>query len=442
MAASLLDKYSNVTGDAAAETLHHEVLNFHPDWRGYSSTAALAEHLTKLDINAGALDTKKVFQSNPAVMKAAIQALSTTSEKPIQWLVTLFYDILREDASCYSVFEDALKSGVEVFKQLSNLLKSEFGTYTKDKAAWVLSACMGHLPQYFAQNDLVQLVSIVCGKFHNCSQIGSLEAVANLLKADVNRAFVWDQVGVPHCILDVNLKTAQPQQIYKCAFSIWLLSFEKGNHVLEELRQRKVVAKLRDILALCRVEKVVRISLTVLRNLMEYKTFCEEIVEANMLEAVQALEYEKWRDAELYDEIRELCGKISAEVQEQSNFDRYERELSTGSLKWSFIHTSKFWGENVMKFESNDFRAVKALAKLLLNPATDNTTLAVACHDVGEFVALHPLGKRTVSTLQIKQRIMELMGSAGDDKREVRREALLCCQKIMLNKWQDLKEAK
>lgn len=36
---------------------------------------------------------------------------------------------------------------------------------------------------------------------------------------------------------------------------------------------------------------------------------------------------------------------------------------------------------------------------------------------------------------------MELMGSTDGDKREVRREALLCCQKIMLNKWQDVASA-
>jgi hypothetical protein len=35
---------------------------------------------------------------------------------------------------------------------------------------------------------------------------------------------------------------------------------------------------------------------------------------------------------------------------------------------------------------------------------------------------------------------MELMGSTDTYYREVRREALLCCQKIMLNKWQDMEK--
>merc|ERR1712007_403813 len=121
---------------------------------------------------------------------------------------------------------------------------------------------------------------------------------------------------------------------------------------------------------------------------------CEEIVELNILDAVQNLEFEKWRDAELYDDVRDLASQIANEVHEMSNFDRYERELQTGCLKWGFIHTSKFWGENVMKFEQNDFRALNALAALLISPTTDAETLAVACHDVGEFVALHQLGKK------------------------------------------------
>ncbi|CAE8717589.1 unnamed protein product, partial [Polarella glacialis] len=125
-------------------------------------------------------------------------------------------------------------------------------------------------------------------------------------------------------------------------------------------------------------------------------------------------------------------------VNEMSNFARYERELQTGHLKWGFIHSSKFWAENALMFEANDFRALKLLAGLLLSPSTDSTTLAVACHDLGEFVTLHPFGKKKVAQLQVKERVMELMGSTEADKREVRREALLCCQKLMLNKWQDM----
>jgi len=438
----MFEKYSHLGGDATAETQHHEVLTFLPEWRVYPSTKAVSGDLQQLDISATALETKALLLRSPAVLKAAFEALSSgTAEKAMQWILTLFYDMLRDDSSCVVVFEEAMKAKVDVFGKLVAVLKSDMGSYTKDKAAWVLSSVIGFLPQFFSQSDVAAVTAVVCSRYSQCSPLGALEAICNLLKADHFRAFVWSQVGVQSCIFDVDPKTAQPALAYKCVFAIWLVSYESGA-ILAELRARKAVEKVRDILAVSRVEKVVRMSLMVIKALLQNKGFCEDMVEANMLEVVQAVEYEKWRDAELYDEIKDLCGAISGQVNELSNFDRYERELKTGSLKWGYTHTSKFWGENVMKFESNDYRALKMLAALLLNPASDTQTLAVACYDLGEFVSLHPLGKRKVAQLQVKERIMELMAAVGDDMRDVRREALLCCQKIMLNKWQDLEKAK
>merc|ERR1719161_1669390 len=101
---------------------------------------------------------------------------------------------------------------------------------------------------------------------------------------------------------------------------------------------------------------------------------------------------------------------------------------------WGFIHSSKFWGENVMKFDKNEFDALKRLRGILEDEDKDPVSLAVACHDIGEFVALHPLGKKKVNQLALKERVMALMGKEDASYREVRREALLCCQKIMLNK--------
>jgi len=274
------------------------------------------------------------------------------------------------------------------------------------------------------------------------SDIGRMDSLANLLKSDKFRTHVWQKPGVSEIVMSIaaNAKAAQSQLLYKSVFTLWLVSFD--GVLVKSLQPLKVVAKLKDIVVTSRVEKVVRITMTLLKNLLKHKDLCEEVVELNLLDAVQMLEFEKWRDSELYDEIRDLAQLISNEVNEMSNFERYERELQSGSLTWSFVHTSKFWGENVMKFEQNDFRALKMLATLLSNPKTDPTTLAVACHDIGEFCTLHPLGKKKVGQLAIKERVMELMGTSGEDQRELRREALLCCQKIMLNKWQEIDGSK
>ena len=47
------------------------------------------------------------------------------------------------------------------------------------------------------------------------------------------------------------------------------------------------------------MHEVVRVCLLALKNLLESAETAEEVVEAGALEAVESLEYEKWRDAEV-----------------------------------------------------------------------------------------------------------------------------------------------
>lgn len=65
---------------------------------------------------------------------------------------------------------------------------------------------------------------------------------------------------------------------------------------------------------------------------------------------VQSLEYEKWRDEELINLIKQLIASLQAEVKILTNFERFEREVESGKLKWGFIHSEKFWLENVQNF--------------------------------------------------------------------------------------------
>jgi len=395
--------------------------------------------LNTLSADVSGKENKAGFTADTA--KACMAVLKITNDQaPLQYILTVLCDMVREDSSCYGMFEEAMKNGVAMFAPLTGVLKMKgVESCVADKAAWLLSALMSHSPQLFKEQDATDFVAMLSAE-KCCSELGLLESVTNLLKAEAFRAATWSQPSVPSMVFKVDPKnTAAPAPImYKRVFAIWMVSFDPK--LMQSLQGNKVVQKIKSILAQSRTEKVVRLSLTVLKNFVTQKTdcaaICEDIVEEGLLDVVQQLEYEKWRDAELYDDIKELVQLISNEVKELSNFDRYMKELESGDLSWGFIHSSKFFGENVMKFETNDFKAVKLLAGLL--SSTNATTLAVACHDIGEFVALHPFGKKQVSRLGVKERVMELMGSTDQDKKDVRREALLCCQKIMLNKWQDV----
>eukprot|EP00443_Scrippsiella_acuminata_P015970 CAMPEP_0115286800 /NCGR_PEP_ID=MMETSP0270-20121206/62124_1 /TAXON_ID=71861 /ORGANISM="Scrippsiella trochoidea, Strain CCMP3099" /LENGTH=445 /DNA_ID=CAMNT_0002703847 /DNA_START=80 /DNA_END=1417 /DNA_ORIENTATION=+ len=437
-AASLLEKYSSGTGSGEGLTsaeFRQTILKFKPDWEKYDATKAQASHLKLVEAEVPALKNKMIIQGDLQILKAAMDALTIPEEKPVQWILTLLYDMLREDSSCFSVFEEGLKQQIGFYKPLLSVLeRQKVDQYIADKAAWLLSAVIGNVPRFFSEQDVKAVVTALHRSDPACSDLGILEAIVNILKSDSFRVAVWTMPEVSGRISAVSPQTSTPPYLYKCIFALWMLSFEPEGAVY--FKEEEIIKKIRDVLTASRTEKVVRLSLTVLRNFLTHKVFAEHVVELGVLEVVQQLEFEKWRDAELYDDIRDMAQQISAQVQEMSNFDRYERELKEGQLRWGFIHSSKFWSENVLKFEQNDFRALKMLASLL--HSEDMTTLAVACHDIGEFVSMHPLGKKMISNLQVKERVMELMGSVSPTYREVRREALLCCQKIMLNKWQDM----
>jgi len=142
----------------------------------------------------------------------------------------------------------------------------------------------------------------------------------------------------------------------------------------------------------------------------------------------------------LYDSVKSVTALVQKAVAEHSNFNRYEREIKMKKLSWGFIHSEKFWVQNYLAFEKDEFAVVKALIDVVSDDRSDSVTLAVACHDIGEFARLHPSGKVVLARWpRAKAAVMERM---THQDREVAREALLCVQKLMLNRWQDLQETK
>eukprot|EP00429_Kryptoperidinium_foliaceum_P094373 CAMPEP_0176204266 /NCGR_PEP_ID=MMETSP0121_2-20121125/11000_1 /TAXON_ID=160619 /ORGANISM="Kryptoperidinium foliaceum, Strain CCMP 1326" /LENGTH=440 /DNA_ID=CAMNT_0017543183 /DNA_START=56 /DNA_END=1378 /DNA_ORIENTATION=+ len=431
-AAGLLAKYQDASSSEASADLHQSILKWTPDWGSYPETKAQASLLKLLDAGEPALKLKTMIMGNCDILRAALGALSAQEGKVTQWVLVVLYDMLREDCSCFAIWSRALQQPIDIKTPLLSVMQRA-DTFSADKAAWILCAVMGHHSSFFSDQDVKEVVEAV-QRQGACSDLGALEAIVNLLKTASRRALIWKLPGVADRVVSIDLQGASSQYLYRCIFALWMLSFEPEGAIF--FKEEEVIVKIRDIIKASSSEKVVRLALTVLRNFLTHKVFAEQVVELGVLEVVQALEYEKWRDSDMYDDIRDMSSQISLKVQEMSNFDRYERELKEGKLKWGFIHSSKFWSENVLKFEQNDFRPLKMLAMLLTSQ--DPVTLAVACHDLGEFVAMHPLGKKQISGLQVKERVMELMGSQDPAHRDVRREALLCCQKIMLNKWQDM----
>lgn len=79
-------------------------------------------------------------------------------------------------------------------------------------------------------------------------------------------------------------------------------------------------------------------------------------------------------------------------------FEVYASELETGMLQWSPSHTSEnFWKQNATRLNQDNQQLLRQLARIL-STSTNPTVLAVACHDVGQYVKYNAKdGKRQVS---------------------------------------------
>lgn len=438
--ALLVEKAMASAGDDMADIYHKTLQMPAPKWDKYSPTISHEGHLRALS-QGDAKKNKDILEQGG--IKACFAVLAIREDPaPLRYVLTIVFNTLREDSSCYKFLESSLKSGFDMEKPLNEVLQRPgVDPYVADKSAWLLSSLMGHFPRFFNQGQVLALVQNLLMN-QGCTEQGVLDAITNILKCEGYRVPVFQHIGVPHRIFKRMERGAPSPLMYKSVFAVWMLSFTPA--VTEGMQKEGVIKKIKEILIASRTEKVIRLCLTVLKNFLSQKAICEDIVKEGVLEAVQPLEFEKWRDAELYEDIRDVALLISTEVKELSSFDKYEEELKTNRLTWGYLHTSKFWAENVANFEGKDGKrspAIDMLATILLSDYSSPTTLAVACHDIGEFVARHPLGKKTISSLPgVKEKVMSLMGQTEPEFREVRREALLCCQKIMLNKWQDLEK--
>lgn len=157
-----------------------------------------------------------------------------------------------------------------------------------------------------------------------------------------------------------------------------------------------------DILNSTEKEKVKRIIVATLRNLLE-KTDSAEVVKNNCLSMLQSkvkkllelMQQVQTDDPEIVDDVEFLDKKLETLVMDVSSFDEYTLEISSGRLSWSPPHKSdKFWRENAQKLNENNFFLVKKLIETLKNEQTNSQHLEIVLNDIGQYVRYYNRGKK------------------------------------------------
>ncbi|KDR81383.1 hypothetical protein GALMADRAFT_59324 [Galerina marginata CBS 339.88] len=276
------------------------------------------------------------------------------------------------------------------------------------------------------------LSSFIQGSSSNKRDI-AVQCLESLLSRPDCRQEVWRIPKVIAGFADILKHSPGPQMSYQVAFCLWLLSFEQN--VAEKInKDYDIIPVLVEVAQSAVKEKVIRVIAATFRNLVTKAPAANlpAMLVCQLLPFVKNLAARKWSDDDIIEDVLFLREELNTRFQSLTTYDEYVSELASGHLSWTPVHESDdFWKENATRLNDNDHEQLKTLIRVL-KESTDPTVLAVAAHDVGQYVKHYERGKKAVADLSGKGRVMELMTHPNSD---VRYRALLSVQQLVSQPW-------
>lgn len=231
------------------------------------------------------------------------------------------------------------------------------------------------------------------------------------------------------------------QAQYQAVFCLWELAFDAS--LVPLLAESPAVLKVGSILRAVRKEKLARVCLAFLRNLMEKMDSTENkrklattLISQKVLQTVDEFVKQKtFQDEEIVADCEYLAPQLSSFLESMTSFEEYRAEVLSGQLEWSPVHRSeRFWRDNINNINDRHGELVKALARYL-ETAPTFLSLAIAIHDLGQYVRFYPRGKTLLESLGAKAAIVGFM---EHQDAAVRYEALVATQKVLTQNWEFL----
>jgi V-type H+-transporting ATPase subunit H len=448
--ATLLSKNSLViTHEDIVRSTAEKVLEQVIPWDGYHRANLILERELELikkydkksqDVRAGLID--KAGETYAELFLDLLVKIN--KEETLQYLLTLIDNLLREKPESVNLFfKLSAKNPSYPFQPFMSLLnRSNLDWYTNSRASSVIATLMSSGLPVSDEN-----VNFACHwlreqlrKSEEKDICNSLSALQKLLTNDnFRKPFAKEEgLNLLGTLLKSKMGSTKAIQIcYQVVFCLWLLSYNR--EVAEQMNQAHIIPSLAEVLKLVSNDKVVRMTIATLRNLLNISTNNEQMIDANIMKPLLTLSQKNWADPDIVEDLEMIKEGLERNLVVLSSFDMYKKEVLSGNLEWSPVHRSeKFWKENSHKLEEDNHKLLLVLKGLLsdgADRAASPAVQAIACFDIGEFARFHPRGRIIVQQLHIKLPLMKLM---EDPDPEVRKHALLAIQKLMVTNWEYL----
>ncbi|KAI0005859.1 ATPase V1 complex subunit H [Russula compacta] len=355
----------------------------------------------------------------------------------LQSILVFIADALTDHEERIILFTRTSESDPDLpFGPLLRILETQ-DDFVPLKASQILTVLLSAEPAPLQPWKLQPLLSYLSVCVQGTSQnkrdvaVQCLEAI--LPQHEVRQA-VWAIPGILSGLVDILKSNHNPQMNYQVGFCFWLLTFE--TEITEQINKRyDVIPLFISVAQAAAKEKVVRVNIATLRNLVTKAPSANlpAMLVAQLLPFVKNLATRKWSDEDILEDVQFLRDELEARFESLTTWDEYTSELSSGHLLWTPVHDSDiFWKENVTRLNEKDHLHLKRLIELLRS-SRDPVVLAVAAHDLGQYVKYYERGKKIVTDLGAKTRVMELM---SHESQEVRYQALLSVQRLVSHPWQ------
>lgn len=368
-----------------------------------------------------------------------------SKDQTIQYILILIDDMLNEDRSRVEIFREyCRKIDVSVWNPFLMLFNRRDG-FIINMSCRIIAKITCWSQEQMDGPDLTRYLSWLRDQISDPSNT-YLQSVTRCLQMmlridNYRRAFdAIDGIATLERVFAHERLNFQMQ--YQLAFCCWVLTF--NSELARKMKKFKIIQCLADILRESVKEKVKRITLAVFRNLIQNvedrDTARENAIIMVQCKVMKQLEIIKQSlgpnsDPELVEDVEFLIDVLQVSVQDLSSFDEYSTELKCGRLEWSPVHNSeKFWRENAHRLNENNYELLKMLISLL-ETSKDPLVMSVAAHDLGEYVRHYPRGKLVTESLGGKNLVMLRLTHEDPN---VRYEALLCVQKLMVQNWEYL----
>ncbi|EFN53238.1 hypothetical protein CHLNCDRAFT_32265 [Chlorella variabilis] len=428
--------------------------------------------LRRFDKKDAAFQAKLLEESGPSYVEAFLAVLkNVTKDETVQYVLAMVEEMLAEDPARAKLFHVLSSTGpggpLDAYQILLRLLHRN-DWFTQEKACLLLTEVLASRPDKDAlrapgpasadgasssagalpaaveevQKAAATFIDWLCAQLRRPSDPSravptAVHAFSRLLREPPLRAMLHRAGGVQllaplvampaHGSGQLNI-----QLLYEATLCCWELSFYRpAADVL--CGSTNVVGALVDIVRQAQKEKLVRVALMALKNLISVGPTSLEyaVVEKGLPKALSNRALQHWDDQDIPDLLDWMGEHLQAGIATISSFERYKKELLGGQLTWAPMHESDaFWRENSEKLVDNNCQLLRVLLKLL-ETSRDSTTLAVGCQDLAQFVSHISHGRGIVSELRGKELVMRLMMHPDPD---VQSQALKCVQKVLLSK--------